>query len=158
MNEKTSTASLYESLKNQAREQSYVEPDDQTYFANSRINDESIRLRNLVERAIVRQVVKDILSHSEAGERTMISVYDGEDYAVRKSSSLEEIMNSIMSTDTDSLGIRIVDAEGKDLPIGCVFLIYGNDGYDVIADNHMSVEPFLKGATALSEEFEILMF
>ena len=63
----------------------------------------------------------------------LISVTNGEGYAIRRSSSLEEIKKNLGSTDADWLVIRCKDGE----KIGWILLIWGNDpdGSDLIADH-----------------------
>lgn len=60
----------------------------------------------------------------------VISVSDGEDWPVRKSTDKAEIMAALASTDEDGIVIR--NAAGDKL--GWFQLIYGNDGWDVVAD------------------------
>lgn len=131
-------------------------PDDLAYFAQSN-PDESVRNRILVERAIVRKAVADILA---AGHT--ISVFDGKVFALRYSREPEAIMATIMSTDQDTLIVRgypaddvsIAPLETKRPYKGSIDLIYGNDGWDVIADTSLSLEPLLEGATKLAEELQ----
>ncbi|MES0071892.1 hypothetical protein [Mesorhizobium sp. M0058] len=60
----------------------------------------------------------------------VISVSDGEDYPVKKSTDKAEIMAALFSTDEDVIVIR--NAAGDKL--GWFQLIYGNDGWDVVSD------------------------
>lgn len=59
-----------------------------------------------------------------------VSVHDGEEWAVKRSTDKAEIMAGLFATDMDSLVAR--DADGNKL--GWWSLIYGNDGTDVVSD------------------------
>jgi hypothetical protein len=59
-----------------------------------------------------------------------ISVHDGEAWCLTRSANRHEIMCALASTDEDTLLIR----GAEDMTLGRFWLIYGNDGYDVIAD------------------------
>lgn len=60
----------------------------------------------------------------------VISVSDGEEWPVKRSTGKAVIMAALFSTDEDVIVIR--NAEGDKL--GWFQLIYGNDGYDVVSD------------------------
>jgi hypothetical protein len=59
-----------------------------------------------------------------------VSVFDGEETTVRGSSKHMEIMGALFTTDEDIL--RISTPTG--IQRGSFYLVYGNDGYDVISD------------------------
>jgi len=59
-----------------------------------------------------------------------VSVNDGEEWVVKRSIDKAEILAALFSTDEDTLVIR--DAEGR--KAGWFWLIYGNDGWDVVSD------------------------
>jgi len=59
-----------------------------------------------------------------------VSVHDGEEWAVICSTKYTEIMDELFTTDTNTIRIRDKDNN----KIGDVFLVYGNDGYDVMGD------------------------
>lgn len=59
-----------------------------------------------------------------------ISVSDGEDWPVKRSTNKAEVLAVLFSTDEDVIVIRTKDGEKA----GWFQLIYGNDGYDVVSD------------------------
>jgi hypothetical protein len=59
-----------------------------------------------------------------------VSVNDGEEWVVKRSTDKATILAALFSTDEDQIVIR--DASGA--RAGWFHLIYGNDGYDVVAD------------------------
>ena len=97
-----------------------------------------------IEQQIIECVVNDAISHEY-----LVSVFDGEETCVSKSSDAHAIIEAMRSTDSDTLilyhcGVRI----------GLIQFVYGNNGYDVIADNTTNLEDFLKNATLLADELE----
>ncbi len=143
----------------------FAEPDDQAYFAQPYVaRCPELFERQMIERAIVRQVVRDVLN---APEGYAISIHDGEGFAIRRSRDVEAVMRHIMSTDEDRL---IVYAPGEDASkpwgnadgwrrIGTLLLVYGNDGWDVMADSSEAPEftALLERAEALADELSELV-
>lgn len=122
---------LLASIKNQARRAVYDEPDDSAHFeAFHWVKDESIRARILVERAIIRRFVRDVLAADEA---LSITVYNGEHYAVRNCRVLFEVMDAIGQTDEEHLYVLRRDpTTGRNSKVGEIFVVYGNGGWDVM--------------------------
>lgn len=96
-----------------------------------------------VERRILAVAIRDILA---AGNT--LSVYDGAAFTVRQSRDPEAIMGALFTTDEDQLHIRNADSRY----LGFVSLVHGNDGWDVIADNSVSLEPLLVEANRLADK------
>jgi hypothetical protein len=94
-----------------------------------------------IEFIIVEQLVKDSLA---AGYQ--IGVHDGEEFALKSSDDASAIMAALFSVDEERL-IYWKDGKGA----GWVFLVHGNDGWDVICDYSMSLEHVMKGADKLSD-------
>lgn len=84
--------------------------------------------RPALEIRACRKLVKAILATGKA-----ISVYDGEEWAVKFSTKFSDIIDALGNTDTDSIIVR--DAE-KNL-VGRFYLVWGNDpdGSELIADH-----------------------
>ncbi|MBB6559601.1 hypothetical protein HNP48_002268 [Acidovorax soli] len=146
---------VVESLRSQATREVYEVADDSRYFASSRIKDFSIRLRILVERAVIRRAVTDILSVvCEEGPAYTISVDDGEDIPLAHSRDVNAIMDEVCACDEERLVVRRVPAEGSDRRqlFGSIYLVYGNDGWDVMCDYHVSLEEVLAGANRFADD------
>ncbi|MDP2047578.1 MAG: hypothetical protein Q8K33_01610 [Cypionkella sp.] len=79
------------------------------------------------------QIIDAIIA-SALREGLVISVYDGEEWTVKCSADREAITAAIGTTDETRLALRR-PVDGKFEIIGGVFLVHGNDGYDVIADH-----------------------
>ncbi|SFJ47639.1 hypothetical protein SAMN03159338_1499 [Sphingomonas sp. NFR04] len=76
-----------------------------------------------------------------------VSVYDGEETTVTRSTSIGEIMAAMNTTDDDRL--IAFDAEGK--RVGFVWFVYGNGGDDVISDYACSLEAALAPVNAYAD-------
>lgn len=104
----------------------------------------SVKMRQEIERKIIAQIVDSAFANGYS-----ISVNDGEETVLKKSTNKTQIMNAIMSTDEDVLYIH--DKAGARL--GSVYLIYGNDGHDVIADYTAGLESLLEEANKLADAY-----
>lgn len=60
-----------------------------------------------------------------------VSVYDGEEWALKRSSDIGVIMSSLGSTDYDTLRFRHADGQVA----GSVLLVYGNSPEEVVCDH-----------------------
>ena len=73
-----------------------------------------------------------------------------EEIVLKRSTNVERIVEAMFSTDEDYLyAYRPEETERA----GYVHFVYGNEGWDVISDNSLSLEPALEAATALSESY-----
>lgn len=140
-----SAVALLHSIREQAATGTYLVPDDQRFFDNRcTATDADIRVRILIERAIVRKAVADILA---AGLRITLT-HEGDDSEAVLATDLDFIMDQASACDLE--GLVIYTAEGN--RVGWVQMVYGNDGWDVLSDNSTAVSPYLVGADALSQE------
>jgi len=87
--------------------------------------DKSVARRIRVEQKIVRKLIDIVLAKGYN-----ISVNDGEEWVLKQSRDKTTICNAMMTTDEDVWQVRTTsgDLAGK------VWFVYGNDGYDVVAD------------------------
>lgn len=82
-----------------------------------------------------------------------VSVHNGEEWVVRRSTKRAEILQELFTTGGDTLAFR--DQQGA--LVGKFFLVYGSSGYDVIADytaNDAS-EALYKNVEPLIEKLEL---
>ena len=139
---------LFKSIKEQVETGKYVEQDDVRHFQQFNwITEKDIIQRILIERSVIRKTIRDILASH--GETYSISVYDGEQIAISKSRDIDLIMDNIGQCDEEWL--HVFAGERK---LGYVYLVYGNDGWDVLADSSANAElvSLMTGAEQLSEE------
>jgi hypothetical protein len=101
--------------------------------------------RHEMEAAIVRNAVYELLDHG-----FLLCVDNGgDDYEINRSDDGEAVLAELMNTDDDRLiAIR------ADKIFGWVHFVYGNDGYDVICDMTISLEPYLLETEALAKTLE----
>lgn len=99
-----------------------------------------------IEKRIARRVVTDAL---EAGY--MVSVWEGGDWAIKRSIDKAAILDAMFSTDSDLLVMRRLDGD----LVGRVYLVWGN-GCDVLTDwsDNEATNDLLKGALDVSEKAE----
>lgn len=99
-----------------------------------------------MENNIAAKIVDDALALNYS-----ISVFDGEEYPVKRSSDREEILKALNSTGIDNL--KIWNSEGG--CVGIVALVWGNAGWELISDYTAtpSMEALLKGANELSDKY-----
>jgi hypothetical protein len=110
-----------------------------------------IRRRILVERAIVRRLCDEMIAR---GYR--LRLWDGEAWLTVNGhvDNTDAIMADVQSCDDEVLYLFAPIPEGGWRQYGSVTLIYGNDGWDVIADNSMHLEDELEGVNVLIAQFE----
>jgi hypothetical protein len=105
----------------------------------------NVKLRQTIERQIARRIVRDALAAGYS-----VDVHDGEEITLKRSRSLKAIMGALMTTDDDRL---LFNREGEN-PFGWVYLVYGNDGWDVVNDYSTNIESLMTGAQELSDKLE----
>jgi len=110
-------------------------------------------LRHRHERAIAERLVTDALAQG-----FQVSVNDGEGWVLKRSTDVEAVMAALFSTDEDYIRIR---KDGEQSSVGTFTLIYGNDGWDVIADwsysaeTEAQMEQIQRGASELATAIEM---
>ena len=109
--------------------------------------DASVRVRNLVEREIFRRTIKRLV---ELG--FYLQVNDGEDDQTEIINDLAVLEKESRATDEDRL--FVFDKVGEDYfeGFGWVRFIYGNTGWDVIADHTTNLEEALKPINDYAEQ------
>lgn len=82
--------------------------------------------RIIGERAVVRKLVSKALADGH-----LVSVNNGEDWEIKRSTRIEDIMGAIMATDEDYIRIENINfgLEAR------FWMVYGNSADDVIADH-----------------------
>lgn len=95
---------------------------------------------------IISKVVEAALSKGFT-----VSVNDGEAWTVKRSRDIAAIMAALGSTDGDELMIR--DANRR---IGSIYLVYGNQPWEVIADHTdtLKMRELLESAELVAQQIE----
>ena len=107
----------------------------------------SVTMRRMVEREVVTAAVKGLLA---AGYRVSVDYERGSDTVVT-SLKEPEIIAALFACDEEWL---LVTRDGEVKPCGWVYLVYGNDGWDVISDYTTNLETALSNAFNVSKEYE----
>ena len=97
-----------------------------------------------IEERIVRNAVHELLDHGF----TLSVDNGGDDYEIDRSVDAEAVIAELGHTEEDRLLARTGDSIK-----GWVHFVYGNDGYDVICDMTVSLEPYLPDTVALAESY-----
>lgn len=107
----------------------------------------NVENRIKLEKKIVRKMCKDGIAKGWT-----VSVNDGEEWTIKRSKDMKAIMKAVMTTDEDI--IRFRDGTGE--RVGDVYLVYGNDGWDVISDysSNPVMEAFQDEMTKFTSQFE----
>jgi len=110
-----------------------------------------VETRIEIEKQIVGQLLNDALINGFT-----VSVDDGgERYALSHSVNMDDIMTALMNTDRNEVVFH--DKNGQ--PAGWARLVYGNNGYDVIANYEIDItksgsDAIFQGAIELSENLK----
>jgi hypothetical protein len=97
-----------------------------------------------LEMQILRKTVKVLL---EAG--FSLTVFDGEEDTVKQSTSFKEIVAALRTTDEDWL---YTYRNGQKTSF--IYLVYGNDPWEVICDYGVSLDDILKPVFEYGEKIE----
>lgn len=103
----------------------------------------NVEARQKIERRIAKAAVTALI---EAG--FTVSVNDGGETVLTDSIDAKAIEAAMFSTEEDHLHVTRV----SDGLRGWVLFIYGNDGWDVIADHTVNIEEVLQPATDLADK------
>jgi hypothetical protein len=104
-----------------------------------------IENRIALEKRIVRRLVRDLVA---AGYEITVD-NGGDEYEIPFSRSTTQITAALFATDDENLIVR------KDGKTRFVHLVYGNDGYDVIADYNVSLEPVMEPIQQWIDQLEV---
>jgi hypothetical protein len=96
-----------------------------------------------IEKLIAKQCIADLLA---AGYQ--VSVNDGEETTLHRSTSPDAILAAMFTTDEDWLHVHTPDER----LFGWVRFIYGNDGWDVINDYTVNLELVIAATNKLADE------
>lgn len=106
----------------------------------------NITLRQNIEKQIVQAAVEGLVA---AGYQ--VAVFNGEEVAQAPTSDIQSVMQTLFACDEEWLFVY----DSSEKRVGTVVLVYGNDGWDVIADNSINLEPALQQTTILSERLAL---
>lgn len=96
-----------------------------------------------------REIIKALVGEAFKQGFTKIIIDNGGDERIY-CSDIEEVMASIRQTDEEHMFFAHPDVA----KMPCVFLVYGNDGYDVIADHSTSLDEMIDTIQPLIDTLE----
>lgn len=102
-------------------------------------------IRRDMEERIAKLVIADLLACGYS-----IGVNDGEENVLTDSTDAAKIFESMFGTDDDRLFVHTPGETGSH---GWVYLVYGNDGPDVINDYTTNLEKSMPRALELTREY-----
>jgi hypothetical protein len=117
---------------------------------------EGIKMRQEVERKIVGALVRRLLKEKF---RLTVSAERGYDIdeLLLGSVDYKTIMDRAFDLDDCHIFVHAADGElvddGRLVAEGWFYLVFGNDGYDVISDYTTGVEPYMTEANAISDKY-----
>jgi hypothetical protein len=97
----------------------------------------SIKMRQLVEKEIGTAIVDSLLS---AGFHLSTDYGDGESPV---SDDRDTVLAAMFLGDEDRLYVYAPEHLSEDAPIGWAYLVYGNDGWDVLSDYTVNLEKYI---------------
>lgn len=103
----------------------------------------NITLRQNIEKQIVQAAVEGLVA---AGYQ--VAVFNGEEVAQAPTSDIQSVMQTLFACDEEWLFVY----DSSEKRVGTVVLVYGNDGWDVIQDHTVNLEPALEKAAALANQ------
>jgi len=104
----------------------------------------SVKMRQEVERKIATALVKSAL---DAGYEICVDYGDGKS---EKLFDITSVLAAMFQGDDDRL--YMYNSSNAKL-IGWVWFVYGNDGYDVISDYTVTLEPIMGAANKISDHY-----
>jgi hypothetical protein len=110
-----------------------------------------VKHRIALERRIVGMIVQDAIAQGYA-----VTVEDEEDIALTMSRDFDAIMENAMAVEVVALHFLKDEEDDGFRRIGAVYLVYGNDGFDVIADHtdNKETRAIIRRAEAYAETAE----
>lgn len=97
--------------------------------------------RRRMEYSIARRFILDAV---KAGYT--LRVHDGQEFVTTQTKNTQDLLAAMFSVDEEHIYVY------KDgLRIGWVFFVYGNGGWDVIADNTINLEPIMEGVSEYAD-------
>ena len=110
----------------------------------------NVKMRQEVERKIASRLVKDIL---KAGYTILIDNGGAPEECTGPFGKYRQVMAEMFLADWDRLYLYRPGKDAKEGHYGWVFLVYGNDGYDVISDYTCNLRKLLAGAEGVADRY-----
>lgn len=107
----------------------------------------SVKMRQHVERQIARRFIMD----AKAAGYTMNVDNGGDEFELPEpTNNVKLLLDTMFATDDERLYLFL---PGKERPVGWVWFVYGNSGWDVISDYTTNLQHVMDGASKLAEKW-----
>lgn len=103
------------------------------------------KIRSRIEETIAQAILNKL---AEFG--FIFSVYDGEEFVIRDSGNIDNVLKAMFGTDDDTIYVTHPQTNVH----GHVQLVYGNGGTDVIHDYTTNLEQYISPAEELAEQID----
>lgn len=111
----------------------------------------------LAQRIETEGKIANALVKKALADGYVVSVYDGEEWALKFSNDRSQILGAMFSTDEEMIAISSGEP-GARKRFGTVSMVYGNDGYDVISDySAADLDGFANWLKPISDYADTLM-
>lgn len=115
----------------------------------------SVKLRQELERRIAGVAVSQLLA---AGFGISVDNGGDEDEATPVLTDAKTIKQAMFLTDNDTLFVHslaagLIPGNFEKTATGWIDFVYGNDGFDVMSNYTVNLEPFLTAANAIAEQY-----
>lgn len=105
----------------------------------------TVKNRVAMEKRILKSAVEELINHGF----TITIRHEGEPTGINASTDVSAIIEEAHGVDECQIDVKSPTANGA------VFFVYGNDGYDIICDYTMNLEPYLVKTFALADKLEL---
>ncbi len=99
---------------------------------------------------VAENEVIEIAARSIVDAGNQVGVHNGEDWSVGPTDDVQLVLESLRQTDSDVLHVF---RDGRDTG-SYLFLVYGNEPYEVLADWTLDVDALLQPAVEAAESLE----
>lgn len=111
--------------------------------------DSGVRVRRLIERAIVRKTAQALIA---AGWHITIDNGGDDDEDIHCDQNIDKVMAECMATDEEHFLLSKTPGKPSDTYAGVVFFVYGNSGHDVMSNWTTNLEADLKPANDYADQ------
>ena len=101
--------------------------------------------RMQLEARIMRSAIRELLNHG-----FLLSVFDGEEFTLRRCADARAIFEALRSTDEDFLHVYEPSADGMK-NLGWIQFVYGNEPGVVVADHTVNLTAYLDHTNRIAD-------
>ena len=104
---------------------------------------------------IERKILQELVFHIIMDDEQDISIWDGEEYAIKRSTNITDILSAMSHTDSDTIVVSDSGISESDSAYrGSVYVIYGNEPEYVITD-YSAHEWLTELVESITDKYEV---